>query len=112
MKKSIFTMLILFLTISMVAQKGGPEKPAKKAADKMTEVLVLNDTESKQVYEIQLEKFTQAQAIKAANTDDKDKAKAEVKKVNSNAQKELKSVIGEEKMTEWKKYLKDNKKKK
>ena len=107
--KSIFTILVLFLTISIAAQSKA-EKPAKRLAGKMTEVLVLNDSESKQVYEIQLSKFKQAKAIKADSGDDKEKAKAEKKVLNNKTQKELQAVVGEEKMKQWKKYMKESKK--
>ena len=109
--KSVFTILVLFLTISISAQ-GKAEKSAKKAADNMTEVVGLKETQSKQVYEIQFNKFTKGLVIKEANADDKETIKAELKVLNKGAQKEIEAVIGVEKMKQWKQYLKENKKKK
>ncbi|MBV1887686.1 MAG: hypothetical protein KUG51_00180 [Urechidicola sp.] len=111
MKKSIFTILVLLLTVNISAQKGSPEKSAKKVADEMTKVLSLNDDESKKVYEIQLDKFTQVRAVKAQNGEDKEKSKAAIKKVTSNTQDSLIDVFGEEKMSTWKAHVKANKKK-
>jgi len=112
MKKTVFTLLVLFISISITAQKGGPEKPAKKVADEMTEVLVLNDTESKKVYEIQLNKFRSVQAAKKEHADNKDAIKAETKIINKGVQKELLTVLGSGKMSTWKAHVKANKKKK
>ena len=112
MKKSIFTIVVLLLTVSMAAQKGNPEKSSKRVADEMTKVLSLTDDESAKVYEIQLDKFKRNQAIKAKNGGDKEKSKAEIKKVTSNTQDNLIDVFGKEKMSAWKAHVKANKKKK
>lgn len=110
--KSIFTILVLFISFSMTAQKGNPEKSAKKVATEMTDVLSLSEDETAKVYEIQLDKFTQVQAIKAANGGDKEKSKTEIKKVTTKTQQSLIAVYGKEKLGTWKAHVKSRKKKK
>lgn len=106
MKKSIFTLLVLFVTLSMAAQKGGPEKPAKKVADEMTEVLKLNEEESQKIYDLQLERYQGIFAVKKQYANDEETMKAEIKKVNKGKQKELMAVLGKEKMDIWRAHLK------
>ena len=111
MKKVFFTLLVLFISVSASAQNAKAEKTAKNNTEKMTAELSLNEEESAKVYDVFVVKFTKAIEIKTKYADDAATKKKEMSKNNKLAQKELALVIGEDKVLQWKAYLKANSKK-
>ncbi len=101
MKSLKLVTLLLFITsFSMNAQKG-PEKAAKKIATEVTQVLSLNEEESEAVYQIQLNRFKEIQNIKSEFKDDADARKAAMKKNGDNTSKQMKQLLGNDRMKIW-----------
>ena len=80
----ILTILLIALafSISSFAQQGVQER-AKKITDEMTMVLSLDEQTSEKVYNIQLKRFIDAQALETTHKDDKEKMKEELKKLQN-----------------------------
>ncbi|MDG1037413.1 MAG: hypothetical protein P8P15_07290 [Polaribacter sp.] len=112
MKKVIFTLLVMCISVTAIAQNKKAVKSAKNTTTKMTTELSLTKDEAKKVYDIMLAKFTRNIEIKKDNKGDKASAKKEIKQSNKNATKELALILGNERATKWKSYLAANKKKK
>lgn len=101
MKSLKLVTLLLFITsFSMNAQQN-PEKMAKKIADEVTEVLSLNQEESDAVYQIQLNRFKETVSIKKEFKDDPEARKAAMKKNGDNTSKQMKQLLGNERMKIW-----------
>lgn len=106
--KHVFTIIVLFLSLSVSAQQK-LEKKAQKVTDEMTEVLSLNKEESKAIYEIQLERFKENQAIKKEYADDPEMKKEKLKELGNKVYNEVKKVLGVERQKQWKAYKSKNK---
>ena len=101
--KHVFALIVLFVSLSASAQQT-PEKKAQKFADEMTEVLSLNKEESKAIYEIQLERFKENQAINKEFGDDPEMKKEKLKVLGNKVFNQMKDVIGVERQKQWKAY--------
>ena len=112
MKKLFFALFLVFISISASAQSKQAVKSATNTKTKMTEALSLSEEQSAKVYDIMLAKFSKNVEVKAAHADDKAAKKAGISKNSKEAQKALSALLGEDKYSEWKAYLKANKKKK
>lgn len=111
MKKVFFTLFVLFISVSASAQNAKAEKTAKNNTEKMTAELSLNEEESAKVYDVFVVKFTKAIEIKTKYAEDATTKKKEMSKLSKETQGKLTAIVGKEKMTQWKAYLKANKKK-
>lgn len=105
--KHVLAIIILFLSLSVSAQQN-PAKKAQKFADEMTEVLSLNKDESKAIYQIQLERFKENQAIQQEFADDPDMKKKKLKELSNKVFNQTKNVIGVERQKQWKEYKSKN----
>ena len=105
--KFLFASIMLFVFVGVHAQPK-PEKKAKKITDEMTEVLSLNKKESKEVYDIQLARFTEAQAIRKEYSDQPEVQKEKLKALGNKLYNQMKNAIGPERQKQWKEYKKNN----
>jgi polyhydroxyalkanoate synthesis regulator phasin len=101
MKKIVF-LIALFLYVGVNAQT--PEKKAQKFTDEITRVLELNADESKAVYEIQLERFKESQAIEKEFGNDPEAKKEKQKEIGNKTFNKMKAVLGTERQKKWKAY--------
>ena len=91
-------LLIAYIFYSSFAQQG--KRESKKITDEMTEVLLDAET-SEKVYNIQLKRFIDAQAIRKTHKDDKEKMKEELKGLYNRLYGKLKGILGQEQMKVW-----------
>lgn len=101
--KQVFALIVLFLSLSMNAQQSN-EKKAKKLADEFTQVLSLNEEESKAIYEIQLERFKSAQSINEEFADQPEVKKEKLNALGKKVYNQLKTILGKEREEQWKEY--------
>lgn len=86
------------------------EKNAKKFTDEMTTVMELSQEESAELYEMNLKRLKEMREIRNENKDmDKDELKKLVKPIQKKYSKELRAMVGNEKMTKWTEYRKKKK---
>jgi len=105
--KFLLTFITFFAVVSLSAQPK-PEKKAQKFTDEMTEVLSLNKQESKAIYEIQLNRFKEAQRINKEYADDPETKKEKTKELGNKVFNEMKKVLGAERQKQWKAYKDEN----
>lgn len=101
--KQLFT-IIAFVTTLCINAQANPAKKAQKFTDEMTEVLSLNKEESKAVYEIQLERFKEYQAINEEFADDPEMKKEKLQALGRKVYNQLKNILGKERQEQWKEY--------
>ncbi|WPR71184.1 hypothetical protein SLW70_14745 [Flavobacterium sp. NG2] len=102
----VFAMMVSF---SALAQSKNPEKSAKWATDKMTELLGLKEGDSKKVYDIQLEKTIKLNEALKKYENDEDGLKMAKKPIYADANSKLQEIIGKEGLNKWKTYLQGQK---
>ena len=107
-KLKLLLAVISFLTTLGINAQPNPEKKAKKFTEEMTEVLSLNKEESKAIYEIQLERFKEAQAINKEYADDSEAKKEKQKELGKKVFNQMKDIIGKERQQKWKAYKSNN----
>lgn len=105
--KQLFAILALVLTLGMTAQEN-PEKKAKKLANEFTQVLSLNEEESKAIYEIQLERFKSVQSINEEFADQPEVKQEKLKTLGDKVYNQIKNVLGMERQKQWKEYKSKN----
>lgn len=105
--KHVFVLIVLFVSFSVTAQQN-PEKKAQKFTDEMTKVLSLNKEESKAIYEIQLERFKENQAINKEFGDDAEMKKEKLKVLGNKVFNQVKNILGKERQAQWKAYKSKN----
>ncbi len=113
MKKAISLIVLFFVCSLSFSQKGdskSAEEKAKMVTEEMSSVLDLNEEESKNVYEIHLEKFKSL--AEASKISDKEQKKAKKKSVIKQAQNKFKELLSDEKYSKWISQKNKNKKKK
>lgn len=110
MKNTVLTILfIITISFSGLAQSKNPEKSAQWAADRMTELLALNEVDAKKVYEIQLEKNLRLNEAYEKYGNDEDDLKKAKKPIYANINKRLQDVIGNDGMAKWNLFIKSRK---
>ena len=103
----IFLVILAFISINLNAQI---EKNAKKFTDEMTTVMELSQEESAELYEMNLNRLKELREIRNENKDmDKDELKKLVQPIQKKYSKELRVMVGNEKMEKWKDYRKEKK---
>ena len=80
------------------------EKKAQKFTDEITKVLELNDTESKAIYQIQLERIKENKAIESEYADKPKEKKQKFKDLGNKIFNQMKAVLGPERQKKWKQY--------
>ena len=108
-KRILISLLTVFLSAAIYAQPS-PEKKAQKITDRITEALSLNETDSKAVYEIQLERFKDARSINKNYANDPEMKKKKLKANGNETYNKMKNYLGKERMKQWAEYRKNNKK--
>lgn len=105
--KQLFAILVFVLTLSVSAQEN-PEKKAEKLANEFTQVLSLNEEESKAIYEIQLERFKTAQSINKEFAEQPEIKQEKLKALGDKTFNQIKNVLGMERQKQWKEYKSKN----
>jgi len=105
--KLLLAFIVLLASISLNAQPN-PAKKAQKFTDEMTEVLKLNKEESKAIYDIQLYRFKETQAINKEFADDPETKKEKLKVLSNKVFNQVKDIIGVERQKQWKAYKDEN----
>ena len=105
--KQLFAILAFVMTLGVTAQEN-PEKKAKKLANEFTQVLSLNEEESKAIYEIQLERFKSAQSINKEFADEPEVKQEKLKVLGDKTFNQIKNVLGMERQKQWKEYKSKN----
>lgn len=105
--KYLLALIVLFLGLSLNAQPN-PAKKAKKFTDEITKVLSLSEEESKAIYEIQLNRFNETQAINEEFANDSETKKEKLKELSNKVFNQVKNVIGVERQKQWKDYKSNN----
>lgn len=105
--KIVFLFITLVFSVQVSAQK--IEKKAKKITKEMTKVLSLNETESKAIYKIQLEKFKEGKKIRKEYSDKPETKKQKLKAHGSKVYNQLKKLLGKERLKKWRTYKKNKK---
>lgn len=105
--KQLFVIIMLFLTFGVSAQEN-PEKKAKKLANEFTQVLSLNEEESKAIYEIQLERFKSTQSFNKEFADQPEIKEEKLKALGDKVYNQIKNVLGIERQKQWKEYKSKN----
>lgn len=98
--KPLLTLIIFFMALSISAQPN-PAKKAQKFADEMTEFLSLSKEESKAIYQIQLDRFKETQALKKEYADDPDTLKKKQKELGNKVYNQVKKIIGVKRQKQW-----------
>ena len=101
--KQLFVILTLMMTLGVTAQEN-PEKNAKKLANEFTQVLSLNEEESKAIYEIQLERFKSVQSINKEFANQPEIKQEKLKVLGNKVYNQLKTLLGKERQEQWKEY--------
>ena len=101
--KHVFLVMVLLATLGLSAQES-PEKKAKKLTDEFTQVLSLNEDESKAIYEIQLNRFKEGQSINEEFADEPEVKKEKLKALGDKVYNQVKNVLGKERSEKWKEY--------
>ena len=101
--KLVVAFIALFSTLGLSAQVK-TEKKAHKIADEMTKVLSLNKEESQAIYQIQMDRFKESQAIRAEFADDPEAEKEKLKELGNKVFNQVKKVLGPERQKQWKDY--------
>jgi len=99
----LFWVFVAFLSM-VVVHAQSPEKKAQKFTDEITSVLQLNAEESKSIYEIQLERFKESQAIEKEFGNDLVAKKEKQKELGNKTFNKMKAVLGAERQKKWKEY--------
>lgn len=105
--KQLFAIFVFVLTLSVSAQEN-PEKKAEKLANEFTQVLSLNEEESKAIYRIQLERFKTAQAINKEFAEQPEIKQEKLKALGDKTFNQIKNVLGMERQKQWKEYKSKN----
>jgi hypothetical protein len=101
--KHVFLVMVLLTTLGLSAQES-PEKKAKKLADEFTQVLSLNEEESKAIYQIQLDRFKENKVINEEFADEPEIKKEKSKALGDKVYNQVKNVLGKERSEKWKEY--------
>ena len=110
MKKIFMLFVGLFLTYSVSAQSK-VANVVKQRTEELTEVLQLTESEKTQVHSILLEKELKTAALRKEYKSDPATKKAKIKEINPIYNRQLKNVIGKERMTKYNAYKKSKRKK-
>jgi len=102
---------LLFISTSVFAVSASDKavNNAKKKAADFVQVVDLNANEEAQVYKILLAKEQNTLAAKKEHKDDKQAFKSATKPFNKKANRQIKDIIGKERMKKMNKYFKANK---
>ena len=112
MKLRIAIIALLFTVFTVSAQKKKTvESSAKNNTAEMTKVLSLNEEQSAEIYEINLEKFKILEAIRKDKSLDKVSKKAKSKEAFLAAGQKFSTVVGHAVLKKWFKHNKEKRNK-
>jgi hypothetical protein len=108
MIQKIFLLLAFTLFTTTVSSQNDATEKANTLTNEMTQALSLGEEVKTKIYEIQLNRFQEAETIREQYMDDSETKKAELKKMYNRLYGKLKATLGEEKMKAWNVYKKNN----
>lgn len=110
MKKISITFIAIFLTITFLGSAHAASDKSEKAAKTRTEIFqkvaLLSADETKDVYQILLEKEKQSNQLRTKYKDDKKALKDKLKPVIKASNRKIKDLIGAKRMNKVNAYLK------
>jgi len=109
--KNLFILLFLVVTTYTTSAQSKEEIYVKKTTDELEEVLKLSKKEKSKVYDILLEREFKVSAIKKEYKSDPETRSAEMKKINPAYNRQIKDIIGKERMATYNEYKKAQRKK-
>lgn len=109
MKKILFLLSAISLTICIYAQDGRAEKVAKKVTNTWIEVCELDEATSKALYPVLLEKQKAIIEAKEKHSNDQEALKETKKEINKTYYKKIVAVVGKENSDKMKEYWKQQK---
>ena len=98
MIQKIFLLLAFTLFTTIVSSQNDATEKANKLTNEMTQALSLDEEVKTKIFEIQLNRFQEAETIREQYMDDSETKKAELKKMYNRLYGKLKATLGEEKM--------------
>ncbi|MDG1822143.1 MAG: hypothetical protein P8H25_02055 [Flavobacteriaceae bacterium] len=108
MIQKIFLLLAFTLFTTIVSSQNDATEKANKLTNEMTQALSLDEEVKTKIFEIQLNRFQEAETIREQYMDDSETKKAELKKMYNRLYGKLKATLGEEKMKAWNVYKQNN----
>jgi len=108
--KNIFILLFGVLLIHTTSAQSKVETSVRQHTEEMTQVLQLTAAEKTQVYDILLEKELKTVTLRKKYKSDPDTKKAAIKKINPLYNRQLKNVIGKERMVRYNAHKKSKRK--
>ena len=108
MIQKIFLLLAFTLFTTIVSSQNDATEKANKLTNEMTQALSLDEEMKTKIFEIQLNRFQEAETIREQYMDDSETKKAELKKMYNRLYGKLKATLGEEKMKAWNVYKQNN----
>ena len=108
MIQKIFLLLAFTLFTTIVSSQNDATEKANKLTNEMTQALSLDEKVKTKIFEIQLNRFQEAETIREQYMDDSETKKAELKKMYNRLYGKLKATLGEEKMKAWNVYKQNN----
>ena len=111
MKNAFILLFVLTISFSSTAQSK-EESFVKNTTDELESILKLSKKEKSNVYDILLEKELKVSVIKKEHKSNPETRKAEIKKINPIYNRQIKDIIGKEKMALYNDYKKSKRKNK
>lgn len=108
MIQKIFLLLAFTLFTTIVSSQNDATEKANKLTNEMTQALSLDEEVKTKIFEIQLNRFQEAETIREQYMNDSETKKAELKKMYNRLYGKLKATLGEEKMKAWNVYKQNN----
>ena len=97
MRKIFFSILSLFLAVSVIAQ-GSVDPKVRKAADRMIKVYNLDEQQAVTALEIQERRFRNLEEISDLKNTDKDLYRHKLKAIQQSTDASLRRILNEEQM--------------
>ena len=84
-------------------QQATPEERAKQRTEQLKKDLGLNETQEKQVYDLQLKMMKEMEAMRGSGQTDREKMRTEMGKRQTEMTAEMKKILTEDQFKKWEK---------
>lgn len=109
MRKGLFALVLAFVSMTAFAQRGGgngnatPEERAKRQTTMLTESLKLTEDQQKKVYDLNIARAKEMEALRDSQNQDRSKMRESMEKFNA----ELGKILTPEQQESYKKVLEE-----
>lgn len=109
--KTLSTLLLFLFVCSFSTAEAqvNSKKRAKKISQKMQKALDLSNKETKDIYEMQYDRFEKANQLIKDYSDQPDVLKQKRKELGKEIYNDLKNYLGKERLQQWRDWRKQNK---